>query len=568
MALKVHPTTSSQGSRQGGRRQPWKKLIQSAMLPGLLALLTQGMSAAPVHAEVNRFCQLSQAEADAKESLRVAAQQGDASAQQQYEAIKEQHSRQLKDCRRSNWPQNQAIWLRLYPCDLQPGRLDAIMDRIVNQGYNQVYIESFSNGQVLLPKNNNPTVWPSVVQNNADADRDLLAEAIASAHDHNLNAYAWMFTINFGYSYGQRADRRQVLARNRSGADTRDFAENGTSGSSEEAFIDPYNRTAQGDYLQMVRAVLERKPDGALYDYVRYPRLTGAASVVSQVSDLWIYGSAAREALIQRGTNNKGRALIERFLQNGYITDTDVAQVDSLYPTEGEPLWQSRNPPAVAPKDLAPASERRPGLQVELWRLSVAHAIQGIVDFLQVAAQPAQQAGIPAGAVFFPGGNRAVGSGYDARLQHWNRFPASLEAHPMAYALCGNASCIVEEVQQVVRVRGNAAMVKPALAGLWGATQNDRPSLEAQMDALKSSIPQLNTVSHFAFSWQDAEFDRFRKSCPATGAVEPNLGNLRGNARPQGNSPSVSSPTPVSPQSSNLQSSNLQSSNPQSSNPQ
>jgi hypothetical protein len=167
---------------------------------------------------------------------------------------------------------------------------------------------------------------------------------------------------------------------------------------------------------------------------------------------------------------------------------------------------------------------------MELWRLSVAHAIQGVVDFLQVAAQPAQQAGLPAGAVFFPGGNRAVGSGYDARLQHWNRFPASLEAHPMAYALCGNASCIVEEVQQVVRVRGNPGMVKPALAGLWGATQRDRPSLEAQMDALKSSIPQLNTVSHFAFSWQDPEFDRFRKSCSATSTARPNLGNLRGAA--------------------------------------
>ncbi len=558
MPSKVHPATS--------RHKRWKRLIQGAMLPGLLALFAQGISAAPAQAEVNRFCQLSQAEADEKEALRVAAQQGDAGAQQQYEAIRQAHSQQLKDCRRNNWPQNQAIWLRLYPCDLQPGRLDAIMDRIVNKGYNQVYIESFSNGQVLLPKNNNPTVWPSVVQTDADADRDLLAEAIDVAHERELTAYAWMFTLNFGYSYGQRSDRRQVLARNRSGADTRDFADNGTSGVSEEAYIDPYNRTAQADYVKMVQAVLERNPDGALYDYVRYPRLTGAASVVSQVSELWIYGSEARAALVQRGTNNKGRALIERFLQNGYITDTDVAQVDSLYPTEGEPLWQSRNPPAVAPKDLAPASERRPGLQAELWRLSVAHAIQGVVDFLQVGARPAQQAGIPAGAVFFPGANRAVGSGYDARLQHWNRFAAALEAHPMAYALCGNASCIVEEVQQVVRVRGNAAMVKPALAGLWGATQRDRPSLEAQMDALKSSIPQLNTVSHFAFSWQDAEFDRFRKSCPATGAAGPDLGTLRGNARPT--SPSANSTPSGNPPLNNLQSSNPQSSNPQSSNPQ
>ena len=104
-----------------------------------------------------------------------------------------------------------------------------------------------------------------------------------------------------------------MLARNRSGADTRDYADNGTSGTSEESFIDPYNPTARADYLQMVRAVLARNPDAALYDYVRYPRLTGAASVASEVSNLWIYGPAANQALIQRATNNKGRALIQRF---------------------------------------------------------------------------------------------------------------------------------------------------------------------------------------------------------------------------------------------------------------
>ncbi|MGB3299996.1 MAG: family 10 glycosylhydrolase [Phormidesmis sp.] len=522
--------------------QRWRRIVQSTVVPGLMVLLAQGISAKPAQAEVNRFCQLSSADVEQKESLRLAGQQGDRAAQQQYESLRQQHSDEVESCRQKTWPQNQAIWLRLYPCDLQPGRLDEVMDRIVNLGYNQVYIEAFSNGQVLLPKNNNPTVWPSVVQSNADADRDLLAEAISAAHDRDIKAYAWMFTINFGYSYGQRADRRQVLARNAAGADTRDYADNGTSGTSEEAFIDPYNPTARADYLQMVRAVLQRKPDGALYDYVRYPRLKGAASVVSKVSDLWIYGPAANQALIQRAANNKGRALIQRFLQNGYITNTDVAQVDSLYPDEGEPLWQGRNPPIVAAKDLAPAAERRPGLQDELWRLSVAHAIQGIVDFLQVAATPAQQAGISTGAVFFPGGNRAVGSGYDARLQHWNRFPESLDAHPMAYALCGNASCIVDEVQQVLKVRRNPATVKPALAGVWGATQRDRPSLEAQMDALQRSAPQINTVSHFALSWQDAEFDRYRKTCPVSRSAAPDLDNLRGSRLPENSVQSASNP--------------------------
>lgn len=492
-------------------RNSWKHNLVRSAVGWAVVIASQGVIALPAEAAVNRFCHLSQADVDRKSALREAGLiQGDAAAERQYRALSRQQAAEVKNCRRTQWPENQAVWLRLYPDDLQPGRLDEIMDRVVDLGYNQVYIEAFSNGQVLLPKNDNPTVWPSLVQAEQYANRDLLAEAIEAARAREVKAYAWMFTLNFGYSYGQRSDRRQVLARNGAGADTLDFADQGNSGTSEDAFVDPYNRTAQADYLQMVRAVISRNPDGALYDYVRYPRLTGAASVVSNVRDLWIYGPAASQALVQRGNNNKGKELIRRFLQRGYLTEGDVSQTDSLYPNEGEPLWQSRNPPAVDPKDLPPASDRRPGLQSELWRLSVAHAIQGVVDFLQVGATPARQTGIPVGSVFFPYGNRAVGSGYDARLQHWNRFPSWLDSHPMAYAVCGNTSCIVEQVQRVLSVR-NAATVKPAIAGVWGLNQTNRPSLEAQMDALQRAAPQLRTVSHWAFSWQDPEFDRERK---------------------------------------------------------
>ena len=494
------------------------------LLAGTLVITAQGTASRPAQAaQLNQYCQVSAAEAEQKEALRVAASQGDATAQRQYEALSQQHIQDLQNCRRSQWPRNQAVWLRLYPCDLQPGMLDAIMDRIVNLGYNQVYIEAFSNGQVLLPKNDNPTVWPSVIQTNEYADRDLLAEAIAAAKARDLNAQAWLFTMNFGYSYGQRSDRRQVLARNGEELDTLDVFNAGNSGTSEEAFIDPYNRQAQDDYLRMVQAVIARKPDGVLYDYVRYPRLTGGSSVVDNVKDLWIYGPASQQALIQRGGNNKGTELIRRFLQRGYLTEGDIAQADSLYPTEGEPTWQSRNPPAVAAKDLGSPASRRPGLQDELWRLSVAHAIQGVVDFLQLVATPAKQAGLPAGAVFFPGGNRAINSGYDSRLQHWNRFPNWLDFYPMAYAICGNnnTSCIVEEVQRVLKVR-DASRVKPAIAGVWGSNR-DRPSLEAQMSALQQAAPGINTVSHWAFGWQDAEFDRQRKFCSAPQSANQNL---------------------------------------------
>lgn len=52
------------------------------------------------------------------------------------------------------------------------------MDRIVNRGYNQVYLEVFYDGQVLLPATANPTAWPSVIRTPGAENIDILATAI------------------------------------------------------------------------------------------------------------------------------------------------------------------------------------------------------------------------------------------------------------------------------------------------------------------------------------------------------------------------------------------------------
>jgi hypothetical protein len=155
-------------------------------------------------------------------------------------------------------------------------------------------------------------------------------------------------------------------------------------------------------------------------------------------------------------------------------------------------------------------------LQADLWYFSVAHVVQGIIDFVNLAAAPVQQQGIPAGAVFFPGGNKSVGhGGFDSRLQPWDRFPSSMEWHPMAYGNCGsnNTRCIVEEIQRVLSMAPPGTQVIPALAGTWGGSLKNRPPLEAQMEAIRRAFPQINGVSHFAYSWQEPEADRDRKFC-------------------------------------------------------
>jgi uncharacterized lipoprotein YddW (UPF0748 family) len=68
----------------------------------------------------------------------------------------------------------------------------------------------------------------------------------------------------------------------------------GSSSNPDEVFVDPYHPQARSDYGQMLQAVLQRRPDGVLFDYVRYPRGVGPNSVADEVDDLWIYGQASR----------------------------------------------------------------------------------------------------------------------------------------------------------------------------------------------------------------------------------------------------------------------------------
>lgn len=474
------------------------------------ALLVLDLKSLPVQAQVNSFCQLSAAEAREKENLRLSALQGNQQAQNSYQQLLQKHAQILQECRARNWPQVQAIWLRLYPCDVKPGEIDRILDRIVNRGYNQVYVEAFYDGQVLLPAANNPTIWPSVVRTPGAQTADLLLTAIQKGRERGLKVYAWVFTTNFGYTYALRPDREKAIARNGKGQTSLYVVDNAS-----QVFIDPYNLQAKRDYYQMIQEIVRRRPDGILFDYVRYPRQTGANSVATKVTDLWLYSEAAQQALLQRAENHKGLELIRRFLSKGYISTTDIAEVDKLYPQEGEPLWQGRKIPPIEQKAILPLEQRQPQLQLELWYLAVAHAMQGILDFLNLAVYPARQIGIPAGVVFFPDGNLNIGKGFDSRLQPWDRFPSSLEWHPMSYANCGNITCIVQQVQRVLSMAKPGTQVIPALAGQWGKSFNGRPSLEVQMQALRQFASRIKGVSHFAYSWQDPEHDNDRKFCRA-----------------------------------------------------
>ncbi len=458
-------------------------------------------------AAYDAYCQLDREQTTKKEQLLQSSLTGNSQAQQQYQSIVAQHATILEQCRQQNWPQEQAIWLRLYPCDTSPGSVDRVLDRIVNQGYNRIHLEVFYDSQVLLPPQDNPTPWVSVVRSQNSENADLLKQAIHKGHQRGLKVYAWLFTMNFGYSYAQLPDRQDALARNGAGENSLSFVSDRS-----QAFIDPYNRQVQTDYYRLVQAILARQPDGILFDYIRYPRGSGNQSLVNNVKDLWIYSPASLQALYERGLNQKGVALIQKYVSQGNITINDLKTVDSQYPDEDAANWQGR--PSSSLKAKASLRDRALSLRSDLWFFTVAHAAQGVIDFLSFAATPAREQNIPAGGVFFPDANRLVGNvGFDSRLQAWDKFPEFLEWHPMAYSVCNGTDCIVNEVKTTIENAPQGTKITPALAGVWGAEYRQHPPLEQQMAALRQAFPDLNSVSHFAYSWQEPEIDRQRKFC-------------------------------------------------------
>lgn len=470
------------------------------LLLTLITLSGQYLFPKSLYALTNNYCQFSEEAIATKEKLRQMSLDNKPEAIQNYQNILKQHQDVLNRCRRNNWPQEQAIWLRLYPCDARAGKIDEVLDRIVNLGYNEVYLEVFYNGQVLLPKTGNYTVWPSVVETPTYENRDLLAETIEKGRQRGLKVYAWLFTMNYGYLYSQEPNKQEILARNGKGQNSIDVVHD-----QSQAFIDPYHPQARREYSQLLQAVLERNPDGVLFDYIRYPRGSGSQSLVNKVKDLWIYGKASQQVLFSRAQNKQGKWLLQRYVTQGYINGNDLATMRKLFPDESTPMWQGRDPKA---------SNSLSSLQLDLWYFTVAHAAQGVIDFLGFASQQVEQRGIKAGAVFFPGGNKVVGEiGFDSRLQPWDHFPSSLEWHPMSYALCGKASCIVDQVNKVLNSSSNKSNVMPVLAGYWGRRHKNRPPLEEQMRGIRNNAPQVNKISHFAYSWIEPVLDNRRRTC-------------------------------------------------------
>lgn len=360
-------------------------------------------------------CDVSTAEILRKHELRKSAlvkSPRDQKAQDQYQAIIQKHKSELQACRDRNTPQTQSTWLRLYPNDVKAGVLEDVFDKMANRGYNQVFVEVFYDGRVLLPVADNPTPWRSVMEESVKAgevpaDYDLWKQAIEIGRARGIKVYGWSFTMNFGYGYSEIKGRSGALALNGRGENSiantnfdRSLVSNGRAFyedayEADHLFVDPYNAIAKADLTSVVKALMKRNPDGMVFDYVRYPT-NSTGELIDNVKQLWIHGKASRTALLNSIDNRTVRELMDIYLQNGDLTADDVVQTEKKLTDN----IKVRSTNIKNPRETAAIAE---GL---LWNIATNHAYKGVVNFVNTITAPLQQNSIPIGTVFFPNGNR------------------------------------------------------------------------------------------------------------------------------------------------------------------
>lgn len=442
----------------------------------------------------NPDCRIAEAEALTKATLlQAAVNGGDPLNHQRYAEIVNLHRQQLSDCRRQRQPATLGTWLRLYACDLQPGALEQTLDNIVNFGYNRIYLNTFYDGKVLLPQVDNPTIWPSVLGKKYP-NRDLLAEVIQKANQRGIKVYAWLYTMNFGSNYRGNSKHKSIARNGYGETNLSDPAVLPEVKRANHIFIDPYSEAARRDLQTLVKAVAKRRPDGMAFDYIRYAHRT--IPKITQVQDLMVYGLPSFSRLLQRARTSNAREMLYTYLAEGKVDGKLKAQAQ---------WWQF-------PGHTPPAARLGQSLNQQLWQLVVAHAQQGVIDFLHQGIRAVPQ-GIPSAAVFFPRANQQTATAIDPRVQPWPQFKGAKEWTPMLYAACGSNDCILSELELVMRQAPATMQICPVIAGHWGQNLGGRPPLEQQMGAIYRAYPKLSCTSHFAYSWLDPQLDRTRRSC-------------------------------------------------------
>ncbi|AFY75385.1 hypothetical protein Syn7502_03548 [Synechococcus sp. PCC 7502] len=404
-----------------------------------------------------------------------------------YLSLVAKHKNQLAVCRSQDAIKSQALVLRLYPKDAKSEVLTDVLDRVVNRGYNAIFVEVFYDGQILLPVASNPTPWQSVTKDavkagTVTADYDLWAEVIRQGHERGLKVYGWAIAMNYGYSYSQFSERAP-------GKTLSNPLE------PEHILVDPFNAQAKSNFAGAIANLIKRQPDGILFDYFQY---SNSKKLINNVKDLWIYGEESRQSLLGAMPDAGTKQLMASYLETGKITPEMIKLLQvTQQNTSGIVQTLSSSPVLVSQL-----------VEQMLWQLAVNHAYQGVLGFINgaIASINSTNSQINIGAVFAP--SREI---YNARVKTWERFPAAITRYPMIFNQC-DSKCIANEVLKIINALPVNTKVCPVLMGTWGQPWQGHPSLESQMQAIRSVAPQISCISHWDYAALEPDSDRERQT--------------------------------------------------------
>lgn len=171
-------------------------------------------------------------------------------------------------------------WIR--PTETTPEQIISTLDKIENNGFNNIYLETYFHGKTIFPSKT-MNKYGFTAQNEKFEGFDPLKVWIEEAHKRNIKVHIWFQSFYVGNKPPESSLTNILAIRPDWGNKTKAGANSpvATKSTSEHNgyFIDPANPEVQTFLMELLDEIItDYKPDGINLDYIRYPNSTSSRS--------------------------------------------------------------------------------------------------------------------------------------------------------------------------------------------------------------------------------------------------------------------------------------------------
>ena len=166
------------------------------------------------------------------------------------------------------------VWLR--PTETSAEQISATLDKIKDNGFNSVFLETYYHGKTIYPSDV-MNKYGFTVQNENFIGFDPLAVWVSEAHKRNIKLHTWFQSFYVGNTPPSYDSSSILSVHPEWGNKTKQYATSygATKSVSEHNgyFLDPANDSVQAFLEELVNEIISKyKPDGVNLDYIRYPQ--------------------------------------------------------------------------------------------------------------------------------------------------------------------------------------------------------------------------------------------------------------------------------------------------------